>query len=148
MAYVYVPVGGDPDGEEAVSEVADVEEPVPAEPPDPLAVRAGVGVDGDRPEPPVRVDPALDAAAEASVVVVATVLVGPPTTVADEPEAPPGAPGPGEMVVGARLPLRSPRCVVPMPMAAPAPTTRSATARAPTALPPAGTVKSLICREW
>ena len=104
MAYVYVPVGGDPDGEEAVREVADVEEPVPtepAEPPDPLAVRAGVGVDVDRPEPPVRVDPALDAAAEASVVVVATVLVGPPTTVADEPEAPPGAPGPGEIVVGA-----------------------------------------------
>jgi hypothetical protein len=148
VVYVYLPAGGVPGGDVAGARVVDEEEPVgpePPEPPAPLAVRAWVVGDADLPEPPDPDDPTVDTEVAAGVVVVATVEADPrPTWVDGVLEPPPDDPGPGETVGGAPAPPRWSRWVVPIPMAAPTPTTRSAAAKAPTALTPVVLDKSLI----
>ena len=147
---MYVPAGGEPGGDDAGTRVDEDDEPappLPPEPPDPLAVRATVVADVGGPELPVPVGESVDTEVDASVVVV---TADPFPTVVDgvsELDPRPCEPGPGAMLEGDPAPPRWPLRVVPMPMAAPAPTTRRAVATAPTALTPVVTDESLIWVE-
>ena len=148
VVYVYVPAGGEPGGDDAGTRVDGDDEPAPAvppEPPDPPA-RAAVVADVGVPELPVPAGARVDAEADAVVVVTPDPF---PAVVegVSEFDPPPGDPGPGPMLEGDPAPLRWSLRVVPMPMAAPAPTTRSAAATAPTALTPVVTDESLIWVE-
>ena len=99
VAYVYVPSGGEPDGEDTGTRVDEEDELVP---PVPLAVRACVVGDEDRPEP------TTDTGVATSAVVVVTRPAGTPDPDPDpvaDVEPPADDPGTGERVDGVGVPV-------------------------------------------